>query len=482
MSAEMQVETPSKSIIDTQPKIQTPGLINPGNTSPEPRDVWSQLNESAKTIFRRLHQQVLEESQQQQQVPTLLLMLVSLSKMSGPERARCVELLGQSAITNPRSTVVTPPRCTSPPEPPQTPVKGKVPRLVAGDEGICALSPPRGAKQPTTPTGATPPGLFPANSPPGGRATNCSSPPPGLFTPPKTPNKSSNVAIVLANLANFSTESRDAIIRAGGMTTLLELVREGDVEARHEALVAVLNLLQGCTESQASFLDSEGLQTLLQIAPRASYDARLQVARILSYLVKHNTEATAETVRLGGTGVLVSLLSDGQVCAPHAIYALRQLVLHSAECKGQIVAAGGIALLGRLLQVPSDETRGYAAGLLGLLIDGNLKNQAAAIAAGVVLPLLQASAAGSLDTSRRSIVCLSLLALNSSEVCALIASAGGAPILTRLAREGHSREAAATLRRLPTPPMPTQPPLGLLRGAMPPPQSHSAEIPSEATI
>mmetsp|Transcript_46571 Transcript_46571/g.148631 ORF Transcript_46571/g.148631 Transcript_46571/m.148631 type:complete len:455 (-) Transcript_46571:543-1907(-) len=410
-------------------------------------ELFKQLDTRARSIFGQLQQQVIEEAKQGG-VPTLLLMLASLAKMQPTERTQCMTALSTAALAAPSSPPLAATPTTRSPNSslvgsPLSTKGSRTPNNSVSGSPVLMSSPP-GLEHPAALPIATP-------SPPGKVARAA---PPGIKNPTKgSPQQvkgaRSGIAHVLADLTNFSEQSRAAVVQAGGLTTLLQLVREGTADVRAQAVSAVLNLLQGNADNQAAWVEVGGIPALVVLVWDAttSMEVRGAIAKILGMLAKSSPASAATVVQTGGVGLLVRLTQDPSACS-HAIFALRHVAVSSQEGKAAIVQSGGIAALVRLLQQAGDEICGFAAGLLSTLADGSPKIQAALVAEGGVLPLISLAALGSPDASRRAAAALEVLALNSAEARGLIAQAGGAQVLARLVQERECRHSAAALQHL----------------------------------
>jgi len=376
------------------------------NHFPMPRidELFFALDEGARFVFYQLMHQVLEEARTGE-FPGLGIMLSCLARMSAAERYQCLDYLGHK-------TPVLSPNRMSPPSSPDGAKVGKS-RTCNRDTGVAV--------------GASP----------GKRALWASSPvpPPGLAGS-ASPVRGS-IAQTLAQLASFSPESQTAIGRAGGISTLVQILREGPREERPKAVGAILNLVQGNPANQAALVACEGIVALVAMTRErpAADEVCGVIARILSTLVKTDKAHASSIASAGGIAMLVRLVRQGSsVSCGLAVFSLRHLALSSTDAKLLIAQEGGIAPLIWLLQEGSLESRGYAAGALAALADGCSNNQAAIAVSGGIIPLVLLLKEGAVDACRRAALALMHVALHSQEHQLLIAQAGAIPALVRLAR------------------------------------------------
>jgi len=391
-------------------------------------ELFFSMDEGARFVFYQLMHQVLDEARSGE-LPVLGLMLSGLARMSAAERFQCLDYLGHKA------PVVLSPNRLSPPSSPDGSAKvGKIrtPPLTRENSGGVAVgaSPPHGCG-----------GNGNGNHSSGHTRAlwaNSSSPlpPPGLAGHNGSPARSS-IAQTLAQLASFSPESQAAIGRAGGISTLVKILREGPQEERPNAVGAILNLVQGNPANQAALVTSDGIVALVAVTTErpAADEVCGVVARILSTLVKTDKAHASSIASAGGIAMLVRLINEGSsVSSGFAVFSLRHLALSSTDAKLLIAQEGGIAPLVRLLQEGSLESRGYAAGALSALADRCGDNQAAIVVSGGIAPLVVLLEEGDVAACRRAAATLMHLALHSQEHQLLVAQAGAVPPLVRLAR------------------------------------------------
>jgi len=366
-------------------------------------EIISALDERARSVFCQLVRQVSEESQSGDP-PVLWVMLSRLATMSTAERLQCLETLGMKL----------PPR-----EPPGlSKASGSCESVKDVNSAACGTS---GLQAPISPITDD--------------------------TVPRNPVRRGSIAQTLAQLASFSKDCRSAIGRAGGITTLVQILRDGAPEERPKAVLALMNLVHDNPANQAALVDEGGIAALVALTNEQSASTELcgMVAKVISTLGMADAAHTTKIASAGGIAMLVNLCST-PACA-FAVFALRSLALNSSDAKALIALEGGIPPLVRLLREGSPELPGYAAGALAALADGCAENQAAIVSAGGVIPLVNLLHQGGQDERRRAACALTYVALHSQEHQSLIAHAGAIPVLVQLGLPGNpcSSEAAQAL-------------------------------------
>jgi len=261
------------------------------------------------------------------------------------------------------------------------------------------------------------------------------------------PVRRGSIAQTLAQLASFSKDCRSAIGRAGGITTLIQIVREGPQEERPKAVLALMNLILDNPANQAALVDEGGIGALVALTNEqpAAIELCGMVAKVISTLGMADAAYATKIASAGGIAMLVNLCST-PACG-YAVFALRSLAVNSSDAKALIALEGGIPPLVRLLREGSPELPGYAAGALAALAEGCAENQAAIVNAGGVIPLISLLHQGGPDERRRSACALTHVALHSQEHQSLIAHAGAIPVLVQLGVPGSpcGSEAAQAL-------------------------------------
>lgn len=312
------------------------------------------------------------------------------------------------------------------------------PFKLAGSSPVCSASPPKAAFEAVGGVAGAPFGASPIPMP----SKLSDSPDRG----------GSSIAVILQQLARDSEETRVAIGRAGGISTLLQQLN-GCPEAQLSVLQAILTVVQGSAENQSKLVNAGGVNIFLDIlnSGSASGDVSSTVLRILAVLVKNDPNHGKPLVHFGGIPILIRTAEKGsEDSCRYAVYLLRHLALISDEFRFAITEEGCIPTLVRLLDEGGNEVRGWAAGVLQVLIEGNRQNQAEAVNHGAIPPLMRLGASGSADEARRATAVIAVLALNSAQAQEILINEGGVQVLLHLKERGF-QNAAIALKQLSVP-------------------------------
>eukprot|EP00899_Mesostigma_viride_P003253 jgi/Mesvir1/12929/Mv05948-RA.1 len=244
------------------------------------------------------------------------------------------------------------------------------------------------------------------------------------------------------NLA-WSGRNCEAIGRAGGVETLVEYLRTSTgAEGRAWAARALASLAKGHKPNGDALVKAGGLSPLVDLL-KGNSQGQVWAARALANVAVGHEDRCRLIVRHGAIphliGMLASATPEGKVMAAGVLWNLAWNLDHGR----QIVAAGGIRPLRELLDVPSSEGRMAAAGVLWNLA-WDVDNGLAIVNAGAVPPLVQlASGAGPTQERLWAARALGSLAGGHPDNGLSIAHAGGLAPMALLLRAGQQQERAA---------------------------------------
>ena len=187
-------------------------------------------------------------------------------------------------------------------------------------------------------------------------------------------------AELLAMLASKSSANCDAIFAAGAIRPLVDLLGDG----RHVSGLQVRSADALCYLSRqgahkAAIIEAGGVPPLVQMLRSRDSDGQAKASGALVHIASV-TAAQPMITEAGGIGLLVALLSNERVdCQKHAAGALWHLEGARGENKAELVKCGGILPLVRILdRVESADAHESAAGVLADLAKEHEKKAAGA--------------------------------------------------------------------------------------------------------
>ena len=227
-------------------------------------------------------------------------------------------------------------------------------------------------------------------------------------------------AVALLKFLSAPTAHRSAILAAGAVSPLVRLLKQGSIEARVQAALAMAHLAHGRAEAQASMATAGAVPLLIALLP--SGKAQMAAASALAALCSAAEEppppdAEAEegaatesaendlssstgggevpaeiqmaVLREGGVPPLLALLDGVNVHAQiEAAKAIARLACGNPATQNAIYKAGGIGPLLALLPGRSVGAQARGAEALAMLAGHNPENQEAIYRLGGVGPLV----------------------------------------------------------------------------------------------
>lgn len=195
----------------------------------------------------------------------------------------------------------------------------------------------------------------------------------------------------LRHLAQCSAETQLAVARAGAIAPLVRVLQEAAPDAQGYAAGALATLADSCTENQVRIVAAGGIAALAALLEGSDADACRRAASALANIANHSEDHRVMIARAGCIPHLIRLagegIADGQGNGD-AAYTLMCIAFRSLDNQAAIVRAGGVATLVQLLRQGRGPTvRGYAAGALGSLAEGNPDARAAIVQAGGIIAL-----------------------------------------------------------------------------------------------
>jgi hypothetical protein len=167
-------------------------------------------------------------------------------------------------------------------------------------------------------------------------------------------------------------------------------------------------------------------------APRGAVDIAQTELEYLRWVVqKLENASTDDADKASAAAVLGTYVQAGNTSANKAPN------ITAATATTAVVAAGALPPLVELLRSGSDDGKGYAAGALGMLADGNVDIMPVIVAVGALPPLVVMLSSGSEDGSKLYAVrALGVLAGGNVGIAAAVVAAGGIPPLVELLHSG----------------------------------------------
>jgi hypothetical protein len=173
--------------------------------------------------------------------------------------------------------------------------------------------------------------------------------------------------------ADRDVDSKLAIVRAGGITPLVALVREGAPDLLVTSLAAgvLWHLAHGNADSTVAIERAGGIAPLVALVRDGGLGAPLFAAGALTEIASHIADGKVAIARAGGIAPLVALVREGTTPEVRGVAAcaLVHLSIGSADNTDEIVDAGSIAPLVALLREGCPEGRFQAVCLMGNLAD-----------------------------------------------------------------------------------------------------------------
>lgn len=259
--------------------------------------------------------------------------------------------------------------------------------------------------------------------------------------------------------ARGGVEMRTAIMQAGAVLPLVELLRETTAPAVQEAAAAALGILCADGEAaQSTLLRAGAVPALVRLLGSDASVPTHAAASALRNLAANHNQAQLAIAQAGAIAPLIHLLahSDRGVQA-QAASALGNLAGDSSQNhfakQVTIAQAGALSPLVRLLTTDNAEVREASASALRMLATNNADNQVAVAHAGAIHPLVQLLRDEAPSVREEAAAALGNLVFFNDETNsgnqAAIAKAGAVPFLAELLKDPKAQvTAAGALRNL----------------------------------
>jgi hypothetical protein len=256
-------------------------------------------------------------------------------------------------------------------------------------------------------------------------------------------------ADALAQLAAHSAEARDAAVRSGACTSLVELLAAPQSGPESDSLCCACctALAALCVESgsQSELAAAGASRVLVRLVLRweASPAVALAALRATHALCADHAANKAAVGAAGGVAALMPLLSSG-AGAEAAACLLEVLCRGCAANRSAALHGGALAALTRAL---SGECGGSAARALGVVVTGVPDAQAAAVAAGAVPLLAALLVRGDPGACEGAVAALRSLTTRFTPAVDALVVCQGVPPLVALLRSGQLCETACCVLR-----------------------------------
>mmetsp|Transcript_108798 Transcript_108798/g.306598 ORF Transcript_108798/g.306598 Transcript_108798/m.306598 type:complete len:768 (+) Transcript_108798:130-2433(+) len=255
-------------------------------------------------------------------------------------------------------------------------------------------------------------------------------------------------ALTLRNLAVESAENQVAIVQAGALIPLVDLLQDAEPDVREEAARALWNLVRGTREingrNQLAIAQAGAIGPLIRLLEDPVPRVRVVAAAVLNDLTIDNTGNKVAISRAGAIAPLIKLLINDD--APSLVMAsglLQGLARQNADSQMTHALADAVVPLVGLLTTGSMLAQEEAALTLGIFATCGEEIQTAIVRAGAVAPLVE-RLKGDLMQGTAALA-LRNLASDNADSQAAIARAGAIEPLVRLLEDGAPgvREEAA---------------------------------------
>jgi len=263
-----------------------------------------------------------------------------------------------------------------------------------------------------------------------------------------TTDERQHAALRLRNLAAENLENQEAIVQAGAIVPLVQLLQDADPNMREEAARALWNLARSNKEvngqNQVAIAQAGAIRPLIELLEDEVPRVRVVAAAMLNDLAMDNGSNQVAIARAGAIGPLINLLRNDD--APSLVMAsglLQSLATHNSDSQVAATLTEAIGPLVELLTSGSVLAQEEAALTLSIFATCGKEIQTAIVRQGAVDPLV-ARLQGDIMQGT-SALALRNLAAGNPENQAAIAQAGAIAPLVRLLEDSMSpvREEAA---------------------------------------
>eukprot|EP00930_Biecheleria_cincta_P006071 TRINITY_DN107049_c0_g1_i1.p1 TRINITY_DN107049_c0_g1~~TRINITY_DN107049_c0_g1_i1.p1 ORF type:complete len:647 (-),score=147.47 TRINITY_DN107049_c0_g1_i1:225-2165(-) len=254
---------------------------------------------------------------------------------------------------------------------------------------------------------------------------------------------------MLRVFAAETVENQAAIVKAGALLPLVELLQHETPTLREEAARALWNLARNNKEinarNQVAISKAGAILPLIHLLEDSEPRVRVVAAAVLNDLATDNGENQVAITQGGAIGPLVAILQKDE--APALVMAASLLKSLAACTSGepQLASALGTAVppLVALLKAETLLTQEQATSTLGVLAAHSVDIKTAIVRAGAVMPLVERLRGDMMQGT--AAVALRNLAAKHPDNQVAIAKAGAVPPLVKLLEDGMPlvREEAA---------------------------------------
>jgi hypothetical protein len=231
-----------------------------------------------------------------------------------------------------------------------------------------------------------------------------------------------------------------AVVAAGGIPRIVQLLRSASTDTEAMAAVSALDSLTLSSDSAPLFVAAGAIPPMVQLLRSVCTDAAAVAATALYNLARNSGDITRAIVAAGAIPPMVQLLRNAstdvvRVVATRALDCLN----FRSENTTAIVSAGAIPLLVQLLRSGSTDA---ASALCHIAV--NVENATAIVAAGAIPPLVKLLVSCSMEAA----TALHNLAVNVENATAIVAAGAIPPLVELLGRSVQEKEASASILRL----------------------------------
>ena len=248
--------------------------------------------------------------------------------------------------------------------------------------------------------------------------------------------------ILFGALSQRTPSSQEKIAKAGPTSDLIALLKEGTDEAKEYALWSLsLSINEG---NQSVLLDEQGIEPLVTALNSTNIKTRQQAAAALAALAHDNEKAQTMVAKAGSIVPLIQIVkiitnNDQSAIAAreYAAAALAQLA-YVSENRDEVVDAGGIEPLVKLLHEGEPMSQRFAAAAIARLATNHLENAATIAKAGAIPSLVNLlSGERGEEAQEEAAGALFELADDAGNRISITEAGGIGPLVTLLGSSNH---------------------------------------------
>ena len=240
-----------------------------------------------------------------------------------------------------------------------------------------------------------------------------------------------NAAAALAGILSQKATHQHALVDAGGLAPLVNLLRTGSAKVQEEA-AAALATLDADVSFQSEVIKAGAIPPLVATLQHGSAAVQASGAQALANAAAYSMDAQRAIAKAGAIAPLLALLgSVGRAQRP-AAGALAKLARGNKEIQDTIAEAGGVPPLLSLLNQQVAEVQVASAAAIAELARGNATVQSVAAKAGAIGPLLALLSSRSAAAQANGMSALAQLASHNQENQDAIARQDGVRLVVSL--------------------------------------------------